>query len=508
MASGNYRALYSSSLDRMFSVVGTRFYEIFADASWLERGQIRTVAGPVAITETETQLLLVDGQDGWIYDLLANTLTQIINYNNMVETVAITDGGTNYRVGDIVTLATPVNGVACTVSVFAINDGGEIAQAGVTIVAKGRGYTTGDKTTTSVNGSGAIINVESLVDGGFKSATHAITLDGFFICNEINSGRFFWSYLRDGNSWDLLSYATAEGTPDNILSIGKINNEIWLFGPRTTEIWYNTGNYDNQFQRIQQGFLDIGIAAAWSNAALGDKIFWLGSDNVGQGIVYMATSYQPKRISTHAIEYVISQMSSISDAKGYCYQQEGHTYYVLNFTAGNRTLVYDVDTDMWHERSYWNANKNVAERHRGDYCTFCFDKVFVADYANTNLYVLDLNTYTDNGDPIRRQRTGPHIRKDRLRLFHSEFEVDLERGVGLNVGQGSRPHINLSFSDDGGKTFGNDRQLNIGAIGKTFTRARTTRLGYSRDRVYRLTITDPVKIVLTGARAAIEAERS
>jgi hypothetical protein len=507
MATGNYRALYSSSLDRMFSVVGTTLYEIFSDKSHLIRGQLSTVAGPVSITENETQLLLVDGSDGYIYDMIANTLTKIVNYNDMVDTVAVTAGGTGYRVGDIVTLAVPTNGAACTLSVYAVDSTGVIAQAGVSIVNRGRGYALQEYDTTSAYGTGAKITVETLAYGGFKPASHCITLDGFFICNELNSGRFFWSNLRDGLTWNLLDYATAEGTPDNIVSIGKVNNEAWLFGPKSIEIWYDTGNYASEFQRIQQGFIDIGIAAPFSNAVMGDKIFWLGSNAVGHGIVYVATNYVPQRISTHAIEYIISQIGDISDAVGYCYQQEGHHYYVLNFTSGNRTIVYDVDSGMWHERAYWNANTSKNERHRGQYSTFCFGKVFLADYSNTNLYIYDLDTYTDNGDPIRRQRTGPHIRSDRKRLFHHEFEIDLERGVGLVTGQGQQPYITLTYSDDGGKTFGNERKLTIGSLGKNLTRAHTHRLGYSRDRVYRLTISEPVKVVLTGARADIEQEQ-
>ena len=384
MAAGNYRILYSSSLDRLFAVCGSGLYEIFSDKSWILRGRINSVSGTVSMTENESQLLIVDGNEGWIYNLLSNVLTQIVNLSDMVDTVAVTDGGMNYRVGDVVTLQTPVNGSSCTTSVYAVSTDGtnSIAQAGLTVVTRGRGYNLGDTSTSSTYGTGAVVNVETLADGGFKPASHAITLDGFFICNEVNSGRFFWSALRDGLTWDPLNYATAEGTPDDILSIGKVNNELWLFGPRTTEIWYDTGNYDNQFARIQQGFIDIGIAARWSNATMGDKIFWLGSNNAGYGIVYMAQNYVPKRISTHAIEYIISQMSDISDAQGYCYQQEGHHYYVLSFTTGNRTIVYDVEANMWHERSYWNAGSNKEERHRGQYGVFCFNKIFLKVAVN------------------------------------------------------------------------------------------------------------------------------
>ena len=515
MAYGSYRALYSSSLDRLFAIVGSGVYEIFADKTWKLRGNINTSAGMCSIAENETQLIIVDGTDGWIYDLRADTLTQIVNLVDMIQYISIATGGTGYNVGDILTINDTSVTADATVQVTSVT-AGVIDALGVVLLTKGRGYTTGIKTTTIKStsgalGSGATINVEGLVDGGFNSGNQVIAIDGFFVKNEINSGRFNWSYLRDGFTWDLLDFATAEGTPDNIVAVNKVNNEIWLFGPKTIEIWYDTGDYVNgQFQRVHQGFLDIGIAAPWSSATLGNTIFWLGSDAQGHGIVWQAENYMPNRISTHAIEYVIAQISKsvgIDDAVGYCYQQEGHFYYVLNFTKGKRTLVYDYKTEMWHERGFWNDSIATMERHRGQCCTFCFGKVFLGDYENSNLYELDLDTYTDNGNQIRRVRTGPHIRQDRKRLFHQEFEIDLERGVGLNEGQGSNPMITLTSSDDGGKTFGNERQLTIGKQGKNLTRAHTHRLGYSRDRVYRVTVSDPVKCVLTGARADIVAER-
>lgn len=507
MATGIYRCLFSTANNRLFSVVGSSMYEIFQDATHILRGNINSVKGIVSITENETQLLLVDGVDGWIYDLIANTLTQIENYQDQVATVAVANGGTNYKEGDVVTISTPSGGAPATLSVDAVNTGGIIAQAGVTIITKGRGYSLGTYSTTSPNGTGATITVETLGYGGFKSASHCLTMDGFFICNEVNSGRFFWSNVRDGFTWDPLNYATAEGSPDNLLSMSKTNNELWLFGTKTTEIWFDTGNYASQFQRIQQGFVDIGIVAIRSNATTNDKVFWLGNNDNSYGIVYMAQNYLPKRISTNAIEYRIAKLPNIEDAVGYCYQQEGHHFYVLNFTEGNCTLVYDMDVGLWHERSFWNSTTDLNERHRGQFCAFCWNKVFISDYNNTYLYYYDLDTYTDNGLPIRRQRTGPHIRSDRKRLFHHEFEVDIERGVGLNSGQGSKPYITLTYSDDGGKTFGNERKLTIGSLGKNLTRAHTHRLGYSRDRVYRLTISEPIKIVLVGARADIEQER-
>jgi hypothetical protein len=79
----------------------------------------------------------------------------------------------------------------------------------------------------------------------------------------------------------------------------------------------------------------------------------------------------------------------------------------------------------------------------------------------------------------------------------------METGVGtIPPGQGTDPVAMLRWSDDGGHNWSNERRKKIGKIGKTKSRVRFTRLGGSNNysnRCYELTITDPVKVCITGA---------
>ena len=352
-----------------------------------------------------------------------------------------------------------------------------------------------------------------IVDPGFIPGTHVLNIDGFFVENEPNSGRFRVSGFgldgknRDGFIWDALDYYTAEGSPDNLISIGKLNNELWLFGGKTTEIWYDTGDtFNGQFKRVNQGFIDIGIDAPWSVATSGNTIFWLGGSSQGHGIVWQSQTYIPQRISTHAIEYIIGKLTRTVDAVAFCYQQEGHFFYQITFPSDELTLVYDMKTKMWHKRGYYYKETGDIGRHRAQCHAFWNGKNYVGDYANAKLYELDLDTFTDNGEIIRMVRVGPHIHKDRKRLFFHEFELDIERGVGLTTGQGSNPKIMLQMSDDGGRTWGNEIEMNMGKIGEYKMRAHKHHLGHSRDRVFKVSITDPVKCVLMSANADIEME--
>lgn len=90
-------------------------------------------------------------------------------------------------------------------------------------------------------------------------------------------------------------------------------------------------------------------------------------------------------------------------------------------------------------------------------------------------------------------------------MFYSSFQLDIQQGQGLNGNvQGSDPECMLRFSDDGGRTWSNIKQASIGKIGQYKKRAIFRRLGHARDRVFEITISDPVFIALVGAELYLD----
>ena len=343
--------------------------------------------------------------------------------------------------------------------------------------------------------------LEKITSADYQIGTHVINIDRFFIQNETNSGKLIWSAIGDGTTWNALDWATAEYTPDYIRAIVKLNNEAVLFKQKTTEFWYSTGDSAAPFKRIPNAFINIGIGAIRSAAVLNNTMYWIGSNDQGNNTVWAATNYIPKQISTHAIEYILSHVQDPGDAIGYCYQEEGHSFYVLSLQSGNRTLVYDATTDLWHERGLFNEKTGLNDMQR--FCTRALwhGKNYVGDIIDGSIHRLDLDTYTDNGTPIQRIRTGGHVHGDRQRLFCAEFEIDVQRGVGLQNGQGSDPEGYLRVSNNGGATWSRGMLGTPGRVGKYQERLHWHRLGMSRDFVFKFTTQEPVKWVLLGARA-------
>lgn len=334
-------------------------------------------------------------------------------------------------------------------------------------------------------------SLTKIADADFPVPSSLTYQDGYFIVTEKDTDNFCISSSEDASSWAGLDFAAAEDTPDDVLMVISHRRELWLAGEETTEVFYNSGNVTYPFTRVAGAVLKIGCGAPASVASSPAGLFML--DNHFR--VSKAQGYELIPISTEQVEYHINSYTTKSDAVGYCYSQEGHDFYVLTFPSASRTWVYDDTTGFWHTRSTGLS----GGRHFSSCAAFFDGKVIVGHHADGNLYELDLNTYTDNGDPIRSVRASQPVQAVRGILTFGSFELEFESGIGLVTGQGSDPQAMLDWSDDGGHTWGNEHWTDIGAIGNYKTRCIWRRLGSSRNRIFRVTITDPVKRVIIGA---------
>ena len=267
-------------------------------------------------------------------------------------------------------------------------------------------------------------------DPDFPGAVTVGYLNGYFVFNEPNSQRLWITQLLDGTSIDPLDFASAEGSPDGLISVLVSHREAWLFGTNSVEVWYDSGAADFPLTPVQGAFNEVGCIAAFSVAKLDNGIFWLGADARGQGIVYRANGYTAQRVSTHAIEWQIQQYADMTDAIAYTYQQDGHAFYVLIFPSANTTWVYDVATSMWHERAAF-INGDFT-RHRSN-CQMSFNgEVVVGDHELGNIYAFDLDVFTDDGAVqkwLRSWRALPTGTNDLNRSAQHSLQLDAETGA-------------------------------------------------------------------------------
>ena len=371
-------------------------------------------------------------------------------------------------------------------------------------------------------------------DGAFSGGTTVDIVDNYFVYSRPSSQQFGASDALSPVSQQL-SFASKDGSPDQLVALIVDHREVYLMGEASSEVWVDVGAFPFPFQRVPGTSTQHGIAAQFSVARLGDSFAYVSRNGRGQGQIMQMQGYKPTRISTHAVEYSLVNQY-IDDAIAWTYQLEGHEVYVVSFPTINITWAYDMASGMWHKWLYSNTDGTYS-RHRGN-CEAQFQgMVLVGDYANGKIYELDKSVYTDDGVNTRRLRRAPHLVADFQRQYFEEFQIQFQPGVGttglsvspfiyigtpyilyptatliipptqtvvigvatLSNQTTTLPQAMLRWSDDGGSTWSKEHWTTIGALGKYQNRAIWRRLGQARDRVFEVVVSDPVKAVIISA---------
>jgi hypothetical protein len=342
-------------------------------------------------------------------------------------------------------------------------------------------------------------------DGAFTGASCVDVVDNYFIYNRPHTQQYASSDVLSPITYGL-AFASKFTGPDDLVSLIVDHGQIYLLGEKTSEVWADVGTFPFPFQRIPGASSQHGIAAEFSMARFGNSFVYVSRNDRGQAVVVQMNGYFPQRISTHAVENTLVNQD-ISDAVAYTYQLEGHECYVVSFPSLELTWVYDGATQMWH-KWLWCDNQNNFKRHRSNCSAFFQGVVLVGDYENGQIYRLDPNNYTDNGQHIRRVRRCPHLVADFQRQYFDELQIQFQPGVGLQgietfpLGDndiGINPQAMLRWSNDGGSTWSNEHWAGIGKVGKYQNRIIWRRLGQARDRIYEVVVTDPIKAVIISA---------
>lgn len=335
-------------------------------------------------------------------------------------------------------------------------------------------------------------------DDAFYGSPRVSILDDFLIFNQPGTRQFYISGAL-AVTFDSLDIASKNGQPDLLIASAVVNHQIWLFGQRSTEVWYNSGAADFTFERYPGVFIQQGCIAPASVATIDTVIFWLSDGADGDGMIFRNNQMTAQRISTHAIEQEIQSYSRIDDAIGYCYQRDGHAFYVLTFPTADKTWVYDIATGQWHERLWMDAN-GALHRHRGNCFARWQGKHIVGDWESGNLYELTPNATDDAGALMLHVRSWPALSDEKKRITLERFLLDMEVGE-IPVDQ-DEPQVRLRWSDTRGRTWGNAISRGLGPRGKFDNLVQFNRCGQSRERVFEVSWSASVKTALNGGYVA------
>lgn len=297
-------------------------------------------------------------------------------------------------------------------------------------------------------------------------------VDGFVLLSQENT-RYFRHSSLNSESFDngLFVYGWS-GDTDNIKSLAVANRELFLFGERHTEVWFNNAGSDANVVFAKQDGRVHPQGIYSENSVVVDGVVYnacRGDDNFG---IFAWTPGGAQAISVDAVNMDLE--AGLSCRMGYTVERN-RTYihalirYVQSGTIGidavlaTKHWVFDVATKVWALRKYSFEAIEVIRLGSSSYIASSAG-LYLIDEASTELVSAT-------------KRTGHFVAGGGDYLFHHELTLDF--------GGDAMTSLRLDFSDDGGKTWRRG-VLARATTAETYNRYRFLRLGYSRDRVYRL----------------------
>jgi len=541
----------------IYQVYGASVFRTTGSTNFLSTsliGTLTTSAGYVGIDANTYQVIFVDGEEGWIWDINANTFVQItdtgfpatpIDVCYLDEFFLVANGNTNTFQLSSLNQGMVWSGARAT---FTANTGTDI----LTLSISNANFATGVPVTVSTTGAlptplvaGTtyyVIRVGSSTSnpGTIKLATtYSNAIAGTAIDITV-AGAPTNTILVSGQ----LQLGSITSHPGTIVACRTLHRRIFLFSQNFTEVWENAGYGTNlPFRRNNSLLMEVGTPAVGSVSVGFDMMFFLAQDKDGLAGIMEVKGSQSILVSNRALDYQLAQYAAdpntgVADARGILIKENGLIFYRLNFTLANHTFVLNVtmsmpDSPKWHEEEVLNGDRHPAQTHA------YFDGVnYYGSYDRAIFYIVDSQSSTNDGEAIRRMRIGRQMTPDgynRLRI--DRFQIDLlqgqlaidelvdvellaedgeilltESGEDIILDQqistvGGTPVVFLSISRNGGQTYGNEIRAPMGKIGERTFRTVWRKLGTTprgQGFIPRIQFFNDYPFIILGAAWAFE----
>jgi len=273
-----------------------------------------------------------------------------------------------------------------------------------------------------------------------------------------NSSSIFNSDIDNPLSWGSTNFVDAEIYPDDLVVLARQNNMIVALGANSGEFLYNAElEVGSPLIRNESLTLQVGCCAANTVAQQERFCVFVGVSEVGGRAVWLLDGFAPKKISDEYIERIIdAETTSISSATGYLLRTNGHFFYVLNLTSQGRTLVYDLEEELWHE---WSSNSSSTHAiFNGIYASAPTNgKSLILGRTDGKVYTLDPGVYQDNSVAILAEAiTTKYDFETMNRKFMSNLNIvgDLLSGESVTV----------RWTDDDYATWSNWKTLSLTSL--------------------------------------------
>lgn len=258
---------------------------------------------------------------------------------------------------------------------------------------------------------------QRITDTSYPGGLRAVFINNRFVQIEPARRYVFNSDLADGLNYNALDRFTSETSPDLVMGIESIGNQLAVFSSTTTEWFEDTGANPQPF-RSTGIVADKGAAGPFCTAKLDNQLFFLADD----GVFYRYQGYNPVRISTKPIEQSIRNKNWFN-AFTTVWEDSGYAVCYWTFPDG-LTWGYDASTGKWHRRESYGFN-----RWRLNSLTYWQNKWYGGDFQAGKLYELDWDYILEGDQEFISYRSAGAISDNQNRVIHERLELIVNTGM-------------------------------------------------------------------------------
>lgn len=312
------------------------------------------------------------------------------------------------------------------------------------------------------SGSAAYINRKFVISGGTSPVyVYDISEDRLEILPPRSNANFSVSDVDDPFTYQSKNSANAELSTDRVTQIFYFQEKIIMLGTRSVEFFFDDPLGGNPpLKPIKEiSTSTLGVNAKRSMAATDDFAYFLGTDDA----VHRINGLRIENITPPNISSEIESFSAFDlvGAVGSTIKIYGQSFYILQFPYIELTLCYSESSAEWSRLSsgFSGAGHFLQEVIYHDFSFFIKAGNFMISRFDSNIYRFDMDSYSSDGDPIKRTIVTAPINMSGSRFLCNRVRFLVETGVETTLSY--VPYFDVSYSVDGGKTFSNPQQVPI-----------------------------------------------
>ena len=290
-------------------------------------------------------------------------------------------------------------------------------------------------------------NLAQITDTDLGNIIDFVWIDGYFAMTD---GEFIVvNDLNSPFSINPLKYGSSEASPDPVLSLNKVRNELAALNRYTIEFYNNVGGDYFPFQRIDGAQINKGVVGTHASCVVNDVILFVGGGFNEQMSVYAGVNGSFEKIATSEIDQQLSMYTEEQLSEIVCEYKiyNGHVHFMIHLH--DKTMVYDlqaskaVGEQIWY---YLDSGISVGNRYRAIHHVFCYNRWNVSDTKTNSVGYLTDYVSTQWGDHIGWEFSTQMLYNEGNGASFDSLELVATTG---RIENGLSPKISTKYSLDG-----------------------------------------------------------